>query len=81
MHPDDAKKRGLNRNDVVKVSTRRGEIQLRVETKGRNKPAGRPRLRAVLRRAPSGQQADPGRHLPDLERDGLQKCACKVVKA
>ena len=38
MHPDDAKKRGLNRNDVVKVSTRRGEIQLRVETKGRNKP-------------------------------------------
>ena len=38
MNPDDAKKRGLQRNDVVKVSSRRGEIQLRVETKGRNKP-------------------------------------------
>ncbi len=38
MHPEDAKKRGLQRNDVVKISSRRGEIQVRVETKGRNKP-------------------------------------------
>ena len=38
MHPEDAKKRGLQRNDVAKVSSRRGDIQLRVETKGRNKP-------------------------------------------
>jgi nitrate reductase NapA len=38
MHPDDAKKRGLQRGMVVKVASRRGEIQLRVETKGRNKP-------------------------------------------
>ncbi|MDX9995183.1 MAG: nitrate reductase catalytic subunit NapA [Rhodocyclaceae bacterium] len=37
MHPKDAEKRGLKRNDVVKVASRRGEIQLRVETKGRNK--------------------------------------------
>jgi nitrate reductase NapA len=38
MHPKDAEKRGLKRNDVVKVSTRRGEIEMRVDTKGRNKP-------------------------------------------
>jgi nitrate reductase NapA len=38
MNPEDAKKRDLKRNDVVKVASRRGEIQLRVETKGRNKP-------------------------------------------
>ena len=37
MHPKDAEKRGIKRNDVVKVSTRRGEIELRVDTKGRNK--------------------------------------------
>ncbi|MCX7897138.1 MAG: nitrate reductase catalytic subunit NapA [Rhodocyclaceae bacterium] len=37
MHPKDAEKRGLKRGDVCKVATRRGEIQLRVETKGRNK--------------------------------------------
>ena len=37
MHPKDAEKRGLQRGDVVKVATRRGEISLRVDTKGRNK--------------------------------------------
>ena len=29
---------GLKRGDVVKVASRRGEIELRLETKGRNKP-------------------------------------------
>jgi nitrate reductase (cytochrome) len=38
MHPNDAEKRGLKRHDVVKVASRRGEIEIRVETKGRNKP-------------------------------------------
>ncbi|HWS12432.1 MAG TPA: nitrate reductase catalytic subunit NapA [Rhodocyclaceae bacterium] len=38
MHPEDAKKRGLQRGDTVKVATRRGEIVTRVETRGRNKP-------------------------------------------
>ena len=38
MNPDDAEKRKLKRGDVVKVASRRGEIELRVETKGRNKP-------------------------------------------
>ncbi len=38
MHPDDASRRGLKRGDVVKVVSRRGEIQLRVDTRGRNKP-------------------------------------------
>jgi nitrate reductase NapA len=38
MHPDDASKRGLQRGMKVKVTSRRGEIELRVDTKGRNKP-------------------------------------------
>ena len=38
MHPDDAKKRGLQRGMVVKVQSRRGEMIARLETKGRNKP-------------------------------------------
>jgi len=38
MHPEDARKRGIQRGMKVKVNSRRGEIQLRVETKGRNKP-------------------------------------------
>jgi len=37
MHPKDAEKRGIKRNDIVKVATRRGVIELRAETKGRNR--------------------------------------------
>ena len=38
MHPDDAAARGLQRGMSAKVASRRGEITLRVETRGRNKP-------------------------------------------
>ncbi|MCL1861706.1 MAG: nitrate reductase catalytic subunit NapA [Proteobacteria bacterium] len=38
MHPEDAKARGLQQGSRVKVISRRGEITLQVDTKGRNKP-------------------------------------------
>ena len=38
MHPDDAKERGMRRGDLVKIVSRRGEVETRVETRGRNKP-------------------------------------------
>jgi len=38
MHPDDAQSRGLRRGDKVKLVSRRGEVETRVETRGRNKP-------------------------------------------
>ena len=38
MHPDDAKKRKLQRGMLVKVISKRGEMTARIETKGRNKP-------------------------------------------
>ncbi|WP_068545981.1 nitrate reductase catalytic subunit NapA [Thalassotalea crassostreae] len=38
MNPDDAKNRGLRRGDLIKIVSRRGEVQTRVETRGRNKP-------------------------------------------
>jgi nitrate reductase NapA len=38
MHPDDAAARGIKRNDKVKIVTRRGEVETRVDTSGRNKP-------------------------------------------
>ncbi|MCK5276118.1 MAG: periplasmic nitrate reductase subunit alpha, partial [Alphaproteobacteria bacterium] len=36
MNPDDARKRGLKRGQAVRISSRRGTIVSRVETKGRN---------------------------------------------
>ncbi|SDJ35546.1 periplasmic nitrate reductase subunit NapA apoprotein [Ferrimonas sediminum] len=38
MHPQDAKQRGVKQGDEVVVSSPRGEVRTRVETKGRNKP-------------------------------------------
>jgi nitrate reductase NapA len=37
LHPADAEKRGLQRNDLVWVESRRGKVKVRVETGGRNK--------------------------------------------
>lgn len=38
MHPEDAKKLGLKRNDLAEVASRRGKVHARVETQGRNHP-------------------------------------------
>ncbi|CAH0532889.1 Periplasmic nitrate reductase [Vibrio stylophorae] len=38
LHPEDAKARGLRRGDEVLIDNARGEIRLRVETRGRNRP-------------------------------------------
>ncbi|MCQ4280923.1 nitrate reductase catalytic subunit NapA [Pseudomonas stutzeri] len=38
MHPDDARDLEARRGSVVKVISRRGEMQARIETRGRNKP-------------------------------------------
>ncbi|TBR42552.1 nitrate reductase catalytic subunit NapA [Marinomonas agarivorans] len=38
MHPDDARSRGMRRGDKVKIVSRRGAVETRVETRGRNKP-------------------------------------------
>jgi len=37
MHPKDAKKRGLRRGMAAKITSRRGEIEALVETRGRNR--------------------------------------------
>ncbi|KKC98934.1 periplasmic nitrate reductase subunit alpha [Photobacterium halotolerans] len=38
IHPDDAQKRNLRRGDEVILSSRRGEVRCRVDTRGRNRP-------------------------------------------
>ncbi len=38
IHPNDAKKRGLRRGMTAKIVSRRGDILIKVETRGRNRP-------------------------------------------
>ncbi len=81
MHPNDAKKRGLRRGMTAKVASRRGDITLKVETRGRNRPpeglifvpwfdAGRLVNKLIL------DATDPLSKETDYK-----KCAVKVLKA
>ena len=81
IHPDDAEKRGLRRGMVATVASRRGEISLRVETRGRNRPpvglvyvpwfdAGRLVNKLIL------DATDPLSKETDFK-----KCAVKVTRA
>jgi len=80
MHPADAKRRGVRRGEEVKVSSRRGEIQLRVETRGRNRvPEGLVYIpwfdEGVLVNKLTLDATDPLSKETDYK-----KCACKLTK-
>jgi nitrate reductase NapA len=81
MHPKDAEKRGLKRGDVVKAITRRGEIQLRVDTKGRNKmPEGLVFIPFFdEHRLVNKLTLDAT--CPISKETDFKKCAVKIVKA
>jgi nitrate reductase NapA len=38
MHPEDAAARGIVRNEEILLESRRGQVRIRVETQGRNRP-------------------------------------------
>ncbi|MCM2290240.1 MAG: molybdopterin-dependent oxidoreductase, partial [Sulfuritalea sp.] len=81
MHPKDAERRGLKRNDVVKVSTRRGEIQLRVDTKGRNKPPEGLIFIPFFDESRLVNKLTLDATCPLSKETDFKKCAAKVVKA
>ncbi len=81
MHPDDAKARGLQRGMEVKVASRRGEIQLRVETRGRNKP---PRGLVFIPFFDAGRLVNKltlDATCPISKETDYKKCAVKVTRA
>jgi len=81
MNPADAKKRGLQRNDVVKVASRRGEVQLRVETKGRNKPPVGLVFIPFFDENRLANKLTLDATCPISKETDYKKCAVKVVKA
>ncbi|HZX31888.1 MAG TPA: nitrate reductase catalytic subunit NapA, partial [Rhodocyclaceae bacterium] len=81
MNPDDAKARGIQRGMKVKVMSRRGEIQLRVETKGRNKP---PMGLVFIPFFDEGKLVNKltlDATCPISKETDFKKCAVKVVRA
>ncbi len=81
MHPEDAKKRGLKRNDTAWVESRRGKVQVVVDTAGRNRPPKGTVSVAffdenILINKLVLDALDPISREPDFK-----KCACKVYRA
>jgi len=81
MHPQDAKDRGLRRGQEITVSTRRGEVQSRVETRGRNKM---PRGVVFMPWFDEGQLTNKltlDATCPISKETDFKKCACKIERA
>lgn len=81
MHPDDASERGLKRGQEITISTRRGEMLSRVETRGRNKP---PRGLVFVPWFDEGQLINKltlDATCPLSKETDFKKCACKVERA
>ncbi len=81
MHPEDATALGLRRGQEIKISTRRGEVTSRVETRGRNKP---PQGVVFFPWFDEGQLVNKltlDATCPLSKETDYKKCACKVERA
>ena len=81
MHPKDAEKRGVKHGDAVKVASRRGEIALRVNTRGRNKmPEGLVFI-PFFDEHRLANKLTLDATCPISKETDFKKCAVKVMKA
>ena len=81
MHPDDAIARGIQRGMKVKLTSRRGEIQAHVETRGRNKM---PRGLVFVPFFDEGRIVNRltlDATCPISKQTDFKKCAVKVARA
>jgi nitrate reductase (cytochrome) len=81
MHPADAARRGLKRNDLARLSSRRGDVHARVETEGRNTM---PRGMAFVPWFDEGvliNKLTLDQTCPLSKETDYKKCAVKVTRA
>jgi nitrate reductase NapA len=81
MNPDDADARGLKRGMAVKVQSRRGEIEARIETRGRNKPPRGLVFVPFFDESKLVNKLTLDATCPISKETDFKKCAVKVVKA
>jgi len=81
MHPEDAEKRGLKRNDVALITSRRGEVKAVVETQGRNRPPQGYTFVPFFDEAVFVNKVTLDSTCPMSKETDFKKCAVKVTKA
>lgn len=80
MHPDDAKVRNMRRGDLVNLVSRRGEVQTRIETRGRNKPPKGLVFMAWFDASRLVNKVTLDATDPLSKQTDYKKCAVKIVK-
>ena len=81
MHPEDAKARGVRRGEEVIVSSRRGEVKTRVETRGRNRPPKGLVFMPFFDASQLVNKLTLDATDPLSKETDYKKCAVKVMKA
>jgi nitrate reductase NapA len=81
MHPDDAKARGLRRGQEIEISTKRGSVLSRVETRGRNKPPVGSVFMPWFDESQLTNKLTLDATCPISKETDFKKCACKVQRA
>jgi nitrate reductase NapA len=81
LNPDEAKKRGLKRNDLVWIESRRGKIKVRVETGGRNHVPSGYAFVPWFDEAVFINRLTLDTTCPISKETDYKKCAVKVYKA
>ena len=80
MHPDDAEARGLRRGTAAKISSRRGTIEARVETRGRNKMPRGMVFVPFFDESKLVNKIVLDATCPISKQTDFKKCAVKIVK-
>ena len=81
MNPEDAKQRGLQRNDLVWIESRRGKIEALVETQGRNRPSPGYTFAAFFDEGVFVNKVCLDVTCPMSKEEDFKKAAVKVYKA
>ena len=81
MNPADAEERGLRRGQEVMISTRRGEVLSRVETRGRNKMPKGLVFHPWFDESQLTNMLTLDATCPISKETDFKKCACKVERA
>jgi len=81
MHPADAESRGLARNDIALIESRRGRVKAVVETRGRNRPPKGYTFVAFFDEAVFINKVTLDATCPMSKEIDFKKCAVKVAKA
>jgi len=81
MHPQDAADRGIARNDIVFVESRRGKVKAVVETQGRNRPPRGYTFVPFFDESVFINKVTLDITCPMSKETDYKKCAVKVYKA